>query len=183
LTEIRNIYDNRYNRSRREEKDTTLAWCFACCVGIRVSDVRRLTPENIKSLEVEGEDIKYLEYRQGKRHGYLVYVPLNDSALKLLDEAKRRNPEYGKHLFRVKTGTDNKGITQNTSVDKKLRFHNSRHSFSQNLRDAGVEDWKIDMLMGKRFSRSDIQHVHYNDTFHNKPKIYMDAVRNLNFLD
>jgi hypothetical protein len=174
--ELREIWERRNERVRKEELDSTLAWLFSNMVGLRFCDTETLTPDEIHSVMKDGKEYFYIDKFQGKTTKK-VYVPLNDTALVILDEVKRRNPIYKVRCFRIRQSRDMSFVKGTT---KKVRYGNSRHSFGNNLKRAGVQDVDISCLSG-RVPKS-ISEKNYADHFINNIDFYHGLVSKIDFL-
>lgn len=174
--ELKTIWEQRYDRKRREENDTTLAWLFSNMVGLRYCDMVTLRPAEIKKTEKDGVLYYYIDKYQGKTKRK-VFVPLNKTALLILNEVKERNPTARILLFRMNSNRSLDGVE---GTDKKIRYGNSRHSFGNNLRRANVQDSDIDRLSGRK--AKGITEKNYIDTFLNNIDYYHELVSRISFL-
>jgi site-specific recombinase XerD len=144
LEDLRHIWEERMNRKRREELDSTLGWLFSTMTGLRFCDAETLTPSEIKTIAKDGKEYLYIDKFQGKTKRK-VYVPLNHTAQMILEEVKQRNPTSHIRLFRIRQSRTFHFIR---GTDKKIRYNNARHSFNNNLKLAGVQERDIDRLSG-----------------------------------
>lgn len=118
----------------------------------------------------------YIDKFQGKTKRK-VYVPLNHTALKILEEVKQRNPTHNIRLFRIRQSRDFHFIR---GADKKVRYNNARHSFNNNLKLAGVQERDIDRLSGR--VAKGISEKNYSDHFRNNIDFYYELVSRIDFL-
>lgn len=176
LEELRRIWDERMNRTRREELDSTWAWLFSCMTGLRFCDAETLTPSEIKSITKNGKTYQYIEKFQGKTKRK-VYCPLNHTAVSLLEEAKQRNPTHNIRLFRIRQSRDFRFVR---GTEKTVRYNNARHSFNNNLKLAGVQERDIDRLSGR--VAKGISEKNYSDHFRNNIDFYYELVSRIDFL-
>lgn len=176
LDELKQIWDERMDRKRREELDSTWAWLFSSVTGLRFCDAETLTASEIKSITKDGIQYLYIDKFQGKTKRK-VYVPLNHTALKILEEVKQRNPTHNIRLFRIRQSRDFRFIR---GADKKVRYNNARHSFNNNLKLAGVQERDIDRLSGR--VAKGISEKNYSDHFRNNIDFYFELVSRIDFL-
>jgi integrase len=118
--------------------ETKRAFLFACYTGLRLSDVRGLTWNNIRDGRIE--------FRQQKT-GKVEHVPLNAQALSLLGE-----PNGREHVFKLPATTNiNQAIVrwaQRAGVTKELSFHVSRHTFATLALTYGADLYTVSKLLG-----------------------------------
>lgn len=174
--ELKIIWEQRYNRKRREDLDSTLAWLFSNMTGLRHCDASTLSRDEIKSTTKDGTTYQYIEKFQGKTKRK-VLVPLNRTAQRLLEEVKERNPKSHILAFRINANRNLKFIR---GTDKQIRYHNARHSFGNNLKRAGVQEADIDRLSGRRVKG--ISEKNYADDFVNNIDYYHELVSRIDFL-
>lgn len=176
LTELKQIWDERTNRKRREELDSTLGWLFSTMTGLRFCDTETLTPSEIHSVIKDGVTYSYIEKYQGKTKRK-VFVPLNHTALRILAEVRKHNPTHNIQLFRLRQSRDFQFIR---GTDKKIRYNNARHSFNNNLKRAGVEESDRDRLSGR--VAKGIGEKNYSDHFKNNIDFFSELVSRIDFL-
>lgn len=117
------------------------AFLFACFTGLRISDVRRLRWENIRgdSLHFPQKKVKTFEY-----------LPLNESALKLIDRLKRGRAKEHVFVFhfQVRLSERLRDWARQAGIDKPITFHSSRHTFATIALNSGVDLYIVSELLG-----------------------------------
>lgn len=107
-----------------ESPEVRRAFLFSCMSGLRWIDVKALHWSNIRGSQ--------LDMTQSKT-GEEIAVPLNETALSLLGEPGRPN----ELVFDLPTANGaNKTLkawVRRAGIDKKITWHNARHSFGTNL--------------------------------------------------
>ena len=115
------------------------AFLFSVFTGLRASDIRALTPDNIRT---DG-DKKSLRLEMQKT-GEEVNIPLSDNALKYL-------PESGKFIGIPGMGTVenilNKWVTD-AGINKHITFHCARHTFATMMLSLGADIYTVSKLLG-----------------------------------
>ena len=124
-----------------ESSEVRRAFLFSCVTGLRWQDVNNLKWSNIrwKSQEMNVSQSKTDED---------VYTPLNDTAMKLLQEPGNKED----HVFILPTANGaNKTVkawVKRAKIDKKITWHNARHSFGTNLIFNKIDILTTSKLMG-----------------------------------
>lgn len=138
LSEIKKLIRTKCNNS--EVKD---AFLFSCFTGLRYSDVKNLKWSNIRENKIE--------FRQQKT-GSLEYLPLAESAKNLLNKkgfkAKKNSDDC---IFNMPSKAQihhhiKKWVTT-AKINKKISYHNSRHSFGTLALTSGIDIYTVSKLM------------------------------------
>ena len=122
------------------------AFMFSCFTGLRISDIRQLTSENIKkSADDKGLYIDVVMQKTKRR----VTVPLSKEALQWLPEA----PTPGEPYFKLPKATPALGANikkwcKNAGIEKHVTFHSSRHTFGTTMLTLGADLYTTSKLMG-----------------------------------
>jgi integrase/recombinase XerD len=102
------------------------AFLFSCMVGTAWCDVSALTWRNI---DLEKKELKYKRQKTEQN----VEVPLNESAIQLLGDRQKSKDL----IFTLPTADGaNKTVkawVERAKIDKKITWHNARHSFMTNV--------------------------------------------------
>ncbi len=122
------------------------AFMFSCLTGLRISDIRRLTSENIrKSADDKGLYIDIVMQKTKRK----VTIPLSQEALQWLPET----PVPGVPFFKLPKTNAALNINirkwcENAEVDKHVTFHTSRHTFGTTMLTLGADLYTTSKLMG-----------------------------------
>jgi integrase len=118
------------------------AFLFSCLTGLRISDIRNLTWDNISS--------DTLEYTQ-KKTGIPQRIKVNESALSILN--KQRKVVTGNSIFEVPASdaNTNKHIgewVRSSGINKHITFHCSRHTFATLCLTYDIDLFTVSKLLG-----------------------------------
>jgi len=127
------------------------AFLFACLTGLRKSDIKQLTWENIQPY---GDGGMYVTLRMQKTKE-LVNNPISDEALELIgfyNEYKNRMPTDKVFVgFADKlTQKPLKNWLKTAGITKKISFHCSRHTFGSLQVDAGTSVYTVQHMLGHK---------------------------------
>jgi len=120
----------------------TNAFLFSCFTGLRISDIRNLTWDNIKNYK--------LEYVQ-KKTGIAQKIKISKSALDLLIEQKKITK--GIRVFEVPRSDSNsnkhlKEWVKRAGIKKHITFHCSRHTFATLCLTSDIDLYTVSKLLG-----------------------------------
>lgn len=125
-----------------------LAFLFCCNTGLRLSDIKKLSWNNVSFTE---NKIMIKQEKTGKN----VYIPLSISANNILERI--REDKYfniDKRIFNLPPDTTiNYTIKQwikKVNINKKITFHTSRHTFATLSLSMGVDLYIISDLLGHK---------------------------------
>jgi integrase len=127
-------------------EDVKVAFFFSCFTGLRISDVRKITPRHIfKSLDGSGE---YINLSMTKTK-HSVIVPLSNEAKKWLPEPKGNDIPY----FTLPNAPSTISLVlkqwmESAGIDKHITFHCARHSFATMMLTLGTDIYTTSKLLG-----------------------------------
>lgn len=123
------------------------AFLFSCFTGLRLSDIYNLKWENINGSKIE--------FRQ-KKTGSLEYLPMNDTADKLLrmNTLEKIVPLPSTNIFKLPTKSPLtqiiKAWVKKAKIEKKISFHNARHTFATQALINGADLYTVSKLLGHK---------------------------------
>lgn len=123
--------------------DTCNAFLFSCFTGLRISDLRQLTFDQIKD--------GYIEFRQQKT-GQNERIMLNNTAISIINlQSKFKRSEK---VFNLNTSASIevhlKKWTASAGIEKHITFHCSRHSFATMALTNDIDLFTVSKLLGHR---------------------------------
>lgn len=128
------------------DKDVCNAFLFSCCTGLRISDLTKLSFENIQ----EG----IISFRQ-KKTQQNERIKMSDSALQIYNFMYEEKKGKGL-VFKMKLGktSDNNNYIKKwvlaAGINKKITFHCGRHTFATLCLTHDVEIYTVSKLLGHR---------------------------------
>lgn len=130
---------------RKGIKPTANAFLFSCLTGLRYSDVKKLTWDEVS------QDLKRITFVQKKTSG-LEYLDLSPQASQMLKERNRVEGlvffDLPKCLSSVNIGL--KRWAKAAGIDKNISFHTARHTFATMLLTLDVDLYTVSKLLGHK---------------------------------
>lgn len=135
---------------------------FCCYTGLRISDVRCLTQENLI-----GNDLVFMMQKTRK----LLRVPLNETAKRFIQS------DTG-NLFRMPAdqvvNRQLKEVWSHADLSHKLSFHSSRHTFAVLFLDSGGKVEVLQRIMGHSKIETTMEYVHLRNEAAKEQILLMD---------
>jgi integrase len=124
-----------------ESSEVRRAFLFSCVTGLRWIDVKNL---KWSSINLEHKEMNVSQSKTGEN----VATPLNNTAIKLLQEAGEK--EDSVFILPSANGANKtvKAWVKRAGIDKKITWHNARHSFGTNLIYNDVDVLTASKLLG-----------------------------------
>ena len=121
------------------------AYLFSCYSGLRISDIRQLTFDNI--IYNNRQPMLALMMKKTKRQ---VYIPLSRQALRLIPVGKYLGNRAIFHPLPCLTTINSilKKWSRDAGIDKHITYHTSRHTFGTLMITAGADLYVTSKLMG-----------------------------------
>ncbi len=125
---------------------TKQAFLFSCFCGLRISDVRNLTWENITESNGQKQAIIRMQKTQAP-----LYLPLSNAACSYMPE--RGEAPAGAKVFNLSPSfqtisTHVKAIAAAAGIEKNVTFHTARHTFATLLLTKGADLYTTSKLLG-----------------------------------
>ncbi|MDE3234803.1 MAG: site-specific integrase [Bacteroidota bacterium] len=129
------------NATPIESDEVRKAFLFCCVTGLRWIDVKPLTWECVNMQN------KQMVITQ-KKTGEEVTIPLNETAIQLI--GKKRKPKEPVFNLPTANGANKtlKAWVKRAQIEKKITWHNARHSFGTNLIYNDVDVLTASKLLG-----------------------------------
>jgi len=129
-----------------QDHEVKRAFLFACFTGLRLSDMRALTWQNVK-----GDS---LEFRQKKTRGF-EYLPISEMARQILsDRPDKILNMQNTSVFRVPSQTQLGKVLRawckEAGIDKRVTFHVARHTFATLALTQGADLYTVSKLLGHK---------------------------------
>jgi site-specific recombinase XerD len=136
---------------------------FSCFTGLRISDIQKLTIDNI------GGDMLFFT---AEKTGKIQKIMLNETALSFID------PEvvfYGKFTGEY-INRELKFISKACGISKRISFHVARHTFATNYLLSGGNVVNLQKLLGHSKITETMIYVHIVDSMTNTEIMSMDEI-------
>jgi integrase len=143
------------------------AFLFACFTGLRLSDVKRLTWEQVREKEII--------IRQTKTKG-LVTVPIYKQVYMYL--GNRNGVKDSDLVFNLKDDvTTNKGVKRYTEqFNRHMTFHSARHTYATILLTKGVRIEVISKLLGHQNLTTSLVYAKIIDTVRTEAVLLLEEL-------
>lgn len=138
------------------EKDSVLAFLFSCYTGLRYSDLKSL-----KDTEIQNGRIRKRMHKTGD----IVYIPLSQQAITLINIAKGRkeghvlkvteNSYFNRHL---------RSGSQKIGFHKHIHCHLARHTFATTCLSLGIPLEVTSKLLGHKNIETTLIYAKYIDS-------------------
>ena len=133
---------NRLIKTPCMDEQTRRAFLFACFTGLRISDMKKLSWDEIKN--------GFLHFRQKKTNDPL-RIKLHKAALKILE--LQNNGKKDDLVFKLipsenKINKHIKRWVEDAGINKNVTFHTARHTFATLLLNNGVDVFTVKEYLG-----------------------------------
>lgn len=143
---------------------------FSCFTGLRISDIKAITKDNIVG------DVLIFFSQKTK---VLQRITLNQSALSFIGDDTIFTGDYTEqHINR-----ELKAIAKSCGITKRVTFHVARHSFATNFLICNGRVEHLQKLLGHSKIEQTMDYVHIVDSLTDKQIINMDDILNKKPLD
>lgn len=137
------------------EQDSVLVFLFSCYTGLRYSDLKSLTQNEIQNGRIR---------KQMHKTGDIVYIPLTDQASTLLKIARRQND--GRLLKVTENSYFNRHLrsgAKKLGFPKHIHCHLARHTFATTCLTLGIPLEVTSKLLGHRNVSTTMIYAKYVD--------------------
>lgn len=135
-------------------KNILARFLFSCFTGLRISDIKSISTENIVN-----DILIFFAQKTGK----LQRIQLNEAALSFIGEDKLFYGDYtDQHINR-----ELKNIAKACGIKKNISFHVGRHSFATNFLISGGRVEILQKLLGHSDIKQTMVYVHIVDSVTN----------------
>ena len=166
LDQLQSLYDSQV--LKMEEQEILRCFLFACRTGLRISDLLKITYENIID-----EQLVFIPFKTRKA-GKFVRVPLTESAKKLLV------PKSVGLIFRTRheqaMNRAMKVFALRCRIKKVVTFHVARHTFALSFLQSGGKVEVLQKLLGHGKIETTMVYVHVMNVDLREQMKLMDAV-------
>lgn len=166
IAALRRLYDG--GRLAREQQDILGAFLFCCNTGLRISDIKRMTCDDII-----GDELVFVPAKTRHRLK-VVRIPLNATARSYI------NVTAG-NLFVMhsdqNTNRQLKEVCHYAGITRKLSFHTARHTFATQFLRKGGKVEVLKELMGHSKLETTMAYVHIVNDEKKRQVMLMDDVR------
>jgi len=136
---------------------------FSCFTGLRISDIKAITKENIV-----GDTLIFFSQKTGK----LQRIQLNQSALSFVGDDAIFTGDYSEPHINLELKT----IAKTCGIKKHITFHVARHSFATNFLICGGRVEVLQKLLGHSNIRETMDYVHIVESLMDKQINNLDTI-------
>ena len=128
-------------------KDVKTAFMFSCFSGLRISDIRNLTWQNMDIQESNGKTTYKLTVLMQKTQRYVIYN-LSNKAVQWLPEKSDSDHVFGRLPLACTLNAAIKKWAKEAGITKNVSFHTARHTFATMMLTLGADLYTTSKLMG-----------------------------------
>lgn len=130
-------------------------YLFMCMTGVRISDFKALTKQNVsdRSLFLVPQKTKGIKSK-------VVRIPLNDIALMLINDENSQDDNLFKSISEQKMNVYIKVIAGQYGIKKEITNHTARHTFATLFLEAGGNIVALKDLLGHSKIEETMQYIH-----------------------
>jgi integrase len=130
-----------------ENEPMKKAFLFSALTGLRWSDVKGLSWENVKHSEKEGWSIHFTQKKTSKSE----ILPVSDQAIRLLGNKTQGTEKIFFNLkYHTWMNTQLQNWVRDAGINKKITFHCARHSFATLQLSLETDIYTVSKLLGHR---------------------------------
>jgi integrase len=122
---------------------------FSCYTGISFGDLERLRFEDIKTINIEGNDYKLISNERLKT-GIKYRAPLTKKAILLLDKQFSKKQKLFNVSVNQVTNRHLKKIKKIKKIEKHITFHIARHTYATHQINTGIGQKTLMEAMGHK---------------------------------
>ena len=143
---------------------------FMCFTGLRISDFKALTPDNIV-----GDILVYTPEKTRNRKKITVKVPLNSYALRLVSDEASKTMKLFNHISEQKMRDKIKEIVKVEKIKKDISLHCARHTFATIWLNKTKDVAGLQKLLGHSDIKMTMIYVHITDHMVNEEMQNFDS--------
>ncbi len=162
LDALENLYYE--NRLPSGQQNVLKYFLFSCFTGLRYQDIKDLKFSDIQvNKDQEGNDINIVSIIQHKTKDE-VRIPLSNQAVKLLPDDGLDQQQVFRVLTNQKTNSHLKSIALAARLNRRLTFHESRHTFATHSLDKGIQEKVVSELLGHKDLKTTQEYLKVRDS-------------------
>ncbi|WP_299160940.1 site-specific integrase [uncultured Tenacibaculum sp.] len=162
--ELKTLFEYRESKFVPDDYKNVLdRFLFSCFTGLRISDIQRLTTENIVG--------DYLAFKIQKTKKFHKIKLNNTSKIFINDETLFKGKYYDQDINEIL-----KEIAKNAGVQKHLTFHVARHTFATNFLIKGGRVENLQKILGHSMITETMIYVHIVDNLLNDEISNLDNI-------
>ena len=123
------------------------AFLFSALTGLRWSDVKGLSWENVRNSEKDGWSIHFTQKKTNKSE----CLPVSDQAIRFLGNKDQGTDKIFSNLkYHTWMNTQLQNWVRDAGINKKITFHCARHSFATLQLSLDTDIYTVSKLLGHR---------------------------------
>lgn len=159
LNKLWELYNNWNDVSRYYQLKILRHFLFMCMTGLRISDFKAVTFNNIV-----GNMMFFYPIKTRSKKKQVVKIPLNEFALKLISDEKRKEGPLFEPCSEQRMNVNLKEIAKAVGINKPLTNHSGRHTFATLFLHQTHDVATLQKLLGHSRIQETMVYVHINES-------------------
>jgi integrase/recombinase XerD len=159
LKKLWDLYNNWTDVSKTHQHKILRHFFFMCMTGLRISDFKAATFDNIV-----GNMLFFYPIKTRSKKKQVVKIPLNQFALKLIADEKRTEGCLFEPCSEQRMNVNLKDIAKKAGINKQLTNHSGRHTFATLFIHQTNDVATLQKLLGHTRIEETMVYVHINES-------------------
>lgn len=161
------------SKTKCRDEQVKRAFLFSCFTGIRFSDIKKLTWNEIKGNQIQLQQQKTKSF---------IYIPIHQTAFEILNEQKKLIDIESNLIFKLPkkwwTNQILKEWCKKAEINKNISYHTARHTFATMNLTYGTDIYTISSLLDHKNVKTTQAYAKIIDS---KKQLAIDSLPKLKF--